>query len=74
MLMPSAPISAPVNIPIPFGTAHDPEHCTSTMRYPMTALAHPEISIPANAIARARIDGSAESGRCGVGVVGTATA
>ena len=35
---------------------------------------YPEYYIPANAIARARMDGSAESGRCGVGVVGTATA
>jgi hypothetical protein len=61
-------------MPIPFGTAQDPEHCTSTMRYPIAAPAHPEISIPANAIARARIDGRAESGRCEDSVVGTATA
>jgi len=74
MLMPDAPMSAPVNMPMPFGTAHDPEHCTSTMRYPIAAPAPPEIRIPANAIARARMDGSAESGRCGVGEVGTATA
>jgi len=72
--MPSEPMSAPVNIPIPFGTAHDPEHCTSTMRYPIAAPAHPEMSIPENAIARARIEGRAESGRCGSGAVGTATA
>ena len=44
------------------------------MRYPIAAPAPPEIRIPANAIARARMDGSAESGRCGVGEVGTATA
>ena len=74
MLIPDAPMNDPVNIPIPVGTAHDPEHCTSTMRYPMAAPAVPEMRIPANAIARARMDGNAESGRSEPGVVDTATA
>ncbi len=74
MLIPDAPMNDPVNIPIPVGTAHDPEHCTSTMRYPIAAPAIPETRMPENAIARARMDGNAERGRSEPGVVDTTTA
>ena len=61
--MPAAPINDPINMPIPFGTAHDPEHCTSTIEYPIDAPASPAMQTPTKAKMRARILGSAESGR-----------
>ena len=44
------------------------------MRYPIAAPAMPEMRMPANAIALARMDGNAERGRSDPGIEDTATA